>query len=200
MIIRLDTISAHSLVQLGVSPSQIVEVRIYVGEGTMITQRQNYAGSHASFPDIYEFEIDDVAYVMDLLELEVEVLNMANPDSPIELGHCKGNMRALISKLNEPLLISLPLERNNGTKKGEVRMKLNLTMNSSVLDDLKAKCTETEELRKIATDYEQQLRDMDKVMEENLEKAQHSLDKSTKKYNSLVEKFNDLQEKYMSMS
>ncbi|RYH05106.1 hypothetical protein EON65_45645 [archaeon] len=86
-----------------------------------------------SFPDIYEFEIDDVAYVMDLLDLEVEVLNMANPDSPIELGHCKGNMRALISKLNEPLLIALPLERNNGSKKGEVRMKLNLTVNTSVL-------------------------------------------------------------------
>ncbi|RYH05105.1 hypothetical protein EON65_45640, partial [archaeon] len=67
-------------------------------------------------------------------------------------------------------------------------------------DDLKTKCIESDELRKIASDYEQQLREMDKVMEENLEKTQHSLDKSTKKYNALVEKFNDLQEKYMSMS
>lgn len=86
-----------------------------------------------SFPDIYEFEIDDVAYVMDLLELEIEVLNMGNPDSPVELGHCKSNMRALVSKLNESIVIALPLERNNGSKKGEVRMKLNLTVNASVL-------------------------------------------------------------------
>jgi hypothetical protein len=39
MKIRLDTITVKDLIQLGQSSSPLVEVRIYVGEDSMITQR-----------------------------------------------------------------------------------------------------------------------------------------------------------------
>lgn len=119
---------------------------------------------------------------------------MSAADKPVVVSKGKSSMRLLIPKVNEPMQVVLPL------KKGEVRLRVLLTMELASLDDLREKCDEAAQLRNICADYEGQLKELEKVNQDNIAIAEKNIDKLTKKFQSTADKYNELQEKYMGIS
>lgn len=190
----------QGLPHLGHSHAQRIQVRLVVSNAEMITEPTIYPGNVVQFPDIYEFGIDDVAFVAELLNLEIEVVNVDNPASEILLGKTNGNLRHLIPQFDQETQIGLQLIQQDGLIRGEIRLTAIVTEMHTALVELKQKYFEEEQLRIAYNDLVSATKSLEGEMEENMTKAQAQVDKVSKKYNALVEKYNELQDKFVNLS
>ncbi len=78
-------------------------------------------GGSAAFPDIFEFVIDELLYVMGEYEVNVAIYSKANLQAPACTG--KAFMHQLIKKFNKETTFSFPLLTESGQDGGEMRVK-----------------------------------------------------------------------------
>lgn len=190
MKIHLDKISA---VNLSVVGNPAVIVRILVGDAEMVTERGVYMNNTISFPDIYEFNLDDIAFATGLLELEVEVLNVSNPQDPILLGEGTKILRHLFPRFDATTSLIIGLSLNSNIIRGEVKLQGIITEHETLLDELKLKFYELDGFRKA---HEGKLSG---ASESDMKRALMQVEKANKKNVVLQQKFNEMQEKYMML-
>lgn len=201
MKIRFEGLIVKDLMQIGSSPSQKIVIRIFVSNAEMITAPTIYPGTSVTFPDIYEFGIDDVLFVAEMLNLEIEVVNVDNAANEIVIGKASGNLRQLLPSFDQEIMMALPLQLPDKEEfKGEIVLKAVVTEMETALVELKEKYFEEERLRNAYNELVTATKAMEDEMEQNMSKAQAQVDKVTKKYNALVEKYNELQDKFMTIS
>lgn len=83
----------------------------------------HYHGGSMVFHDIYEFNLDELTYIMGENEVEVEVYDASNPKKPILICQGKSFMHQLIKKFNKDVIFSIPLLLGNGRDGGEIKVK-----------------------------------------------------------------------------
>lgn len=126
--------------------------------------------------------------------MEVEVLNVSNPQDPLLLGEGTKILRHLFPRFDATTTLSINLTLNSNLIRGEVRLQGIITEHETLLDELKLKFYELDGFKKA---YEGKLSG---ASESDMKRALMQVEKANKKNVVLQQKLNEIQEKNLHLS
>jgi hypothetical protein len=126
--------------------------------------------------------------------LEVEVLNVLNPQDPSLLGEGTRILRQLFPRFDASTALSLSLSLNSNSIRGEVRLQGIITGHETLLDELKLKFYELDGFKKA---HEGKL---SSASESDMKRALLQVEKANKKNSILQSRYNEISEKNLQLT
>jgi hypothetical protein len=126
--------------------------------------------------------------------LEVEVLNVSNPQDPSLLGEGTRILRQLFPRFDASTALSLSLSLNSNSIRGEVRLQGIITGHETLLDELKLKFYELDGFKKA---HEGKL---SSASESDMKRALLQVEKANKKNSILQSRYNEISEKNLQLT